>query len=295
MNRNDVSDLSVFAVIAEERSFTKAAQRLGVSQSALSHAMRGLEARLGVELLARTTRSVSPTAAGQGLLKDIVPALEQIGQSLSAARKQRDHPAGRVRLIAPRTAVSSVLVPKLATFAAQYPEVTLDVTTSYDPVDIVAGGYDAGIQIGEFIQRDMIAVRVSDDLRLVVIGSREYFRSHPLPRTPRDLKDHACLGFRFTSGVYRWEFEKGRQALTINPQGPLVFDDPEFVTEAVLKGVGLGLALEATVAEPIATGRLVQVLAEWCPSFPGYYLYYPSRRHRPAALTALLHTLRLPG
>ena len=188
-----------------------------------------------------------------------------------------------------------MLVPKLATFAAQYPEVTLDVTTSYDPVDIVAGGYDAGIQIGEFIQRDMIAVRVSDDLRLVVIGSREYFRSHPLPRTPRDLKDHACLGFRFTSGVYRWEFEKGRQALTINPQGPLVFDDPEFVTEAVLKGVGLGLALEATVAEPIATGRLVQVLAEWCPSFPGYYLYYPSRRHRPAALTALLHTLRLPG
>jgi DNA-binding transcriptional LysR family regulator len=291
--RNDLGELAAFAAVAEERSFTRAASRLGISQSALSHSMRGLEKRLGLQLLARTTRSVSPTAAGTALLRDLAPALERIERSLAEARKQRETPAGRIRLVIPRTATYMVLFPKLAQFARAYPEIVLEVTSSNDPVDLVAGGYDAGVQIGEFIQRDMIAVRVTTDLRLAVVGSPEYFKSHKLPRTPRDLKDHACIGFRFSTGIYRWEFEKGRKALTVNPQGPATFDDPDLVVRAVLNGVGIGTTMERHVADMIAKGRLIQVLKDWCPTFPGYFLYYPSRRNQPAALAALINTLRL--
>jgi DNA-binding transcriptional LysR family regulator len=291
--RNDLGELAAFAVVADERSFTRAAARLGISQSALSHSMRGLEKRLGLQLLARTTRSVSPTAAGSALLHDLAPALERIERSLAEARKQRETAAGRIRLVIPRTATYMVLLPRLAQFTRAYPEIVLEVTSSNDPVDLVAGGYDAGVQIGEFIQRDMIAVRVSKDLRLAVVGSPEYFKSHKIPRTPRDLKDHACIGFRFSSGIYRWEFEKGRKTLTINPQGPATFDDPDLVIQAVLNGVGIGTAMEVPLAEMIAKGRLVQVLRDWCPTFPGYFLYYPSRRNQPAALAALINTLRL--
>ncbi|HEX4021314.1 MAG TPA: LysR family transcriptional regulator [Acidobacteriaceae bacterium] len=291
--RNDLSELAAFATVAEERSFTRAAARLGTSQSALSHSMRGLEKRLGLQLLARTTRSVSPTAAGTALLQDLAPALQRIERSLAEARKQRESPAGRIRLIIPRTAAHMVLLPKLAQFARTYPEIVLEVTSSNDPVDLVAGEYDAGVQIGEFIQRDMIAVRVTRDLRLAVVGSPKYFESHKIPRTPRDLKDHACIGFRFRSGIYRWEFEKGRKALTVNPQGPVTFDDPDLVIRAVLHGIGIGTAMEKRLEEMIAEGRLVQVLRDWCPKFPGYFLYYPSRRNQPTALAALIHTLRL--
>jgi DNA-binding transcriptional LysR family regulator len=290
--RNDLGELAAFRTVAEERSFTRAAARLGVSQSALSHSMRGLERRLGVQLLARTTRSVSPTAAGSALLENLAPALERIEQSLAEARKQRENPAGRIRLIIPRTATYMVLLPKLAQFARSFPEIVLEVTSSNDPVDLVAGEYDAGVQIGEFIQRDMIAVRVSRDMRLAVVGSPEYFKAHGTPRTPQQLKDHACLGFRFSSGIYRWEFEKGRRALTVNPKGPATFDDPDLVIQAVLNGVGIGTAMEESVAGLIADGRLVQVLRDWCPVFPGYFLYYPSRQNQPAALAALIRTLR---
>ena len=290
--KNDLGELAAFAVVAEERSFTRAAARLGISQSALSHSMRGLEKRLGLQLLARTTRSVSPTAAGTALLQDLTPALERIERSLAEARKRRESPAGRIRLIIPRPATYMVLLPKLARFARTYPEIVLEVTSSNDPVDLVAGEYDAGVQIGEFIQRDMIAVRVSKDLRLAVVGSPEYFKSHKIPRTPRDLKDHACIGFRFSSGIYRWEFEKGRKALTVNPQGPATFDDPDLVVQAVLNGVGIATTVEQPLSEMIAKGRLVQVLRDWCPTFPGYFLYYPSRRNQPAALAALINTLR---
>ena len=293
MMRNDLGELAAFAAVAEERSFTRAAARLGISQSALSHSIRGLEKRLGLQLLARTTRSVSPTAAGTALLQDLAPALERIERSLAEARKRRENPAGRIRLIIPRTAAYMVLLPKLAQFARTYSEIVLEISSSNDPVDLVAGEYDAGIQIGEFIQRDMIAVRVSKDLRLAVIGSPEYFKSHKIPRTPRDLKDHACIGFRFRSGIYRWEFGKGRKTVTVNPQGPVTFDDSDLVIQAVLNGVGIGMAMEEPLAEMIAKGRLVQVLKEWCPTFPGYFLYYPSRRNQPAALTALIATLRL--
>src|ERR1700733_1587290 len=291
--KNDLSDLAAFAVVAGERSFTRAAGRLGVSQSALSHTIRGLEKKLGLQLLARTTRSVSPTAAGSALLDELVPSLERIERALAAARKLRERPAGRIRLVLSRTATYLVLLPRLARFAQAYPEIVLDITSSNDPVDLVAQEYDAGIQIGEFIQRDMIAVRVSKDLRLAVVGSPQYFKSHPIPRNPRDLKDHVCIGFRFSSGVYRWEFEKGRKPVTVHPRGPATFDDPDLVIQAVLNGMGIGTAMEQTLQEGSAKGHLVQVLRDWRPTFPGYFLYYPSRRNQPVALAALIDTLRL--
>ena len=291
--KNDLGELSSFAVVAEERSFTRAAARLGVSQSALSHSMRGLERRLGLQLLARTTRSVSPTAAGTTLLRELAPALERIERAVAETRKQRENPSGRIRLIIPRTATKAVILPNLAQFARSYPEIVLEVTSSNDPVDLVAGEYDAGVQLGEFIQRDMIAVRVTKELRLAVVGSPEYFESHNIPRHPRDLKDHSCIGFRFSNTLYRWEFEKGRKSLTVSPQGPVSFDDPDLVVQAVLNGVGIGSSMEFSLEGLIAEGRLVQVLKDWCPSFPGYFLYYPSLRNQPAALTALIDALRL--
>jgi DNA-binding transcriptional LysR family regulator len=291
--KNELGELAAFATVAEERNFTRAAARLGVTQSALSHTIRGLERRIGLQLLARTTRSVAPTAAGAALLKELAPALERIEQSLAEARNLRDRPAGRIRLVIPRTAALMVLRPKLKQFAKSYPDVVLEVTISSDPVDLVAGGWDAGVQIGEYIQRDMIAVRVTRDLRLAVVGAPEYFKAHGIPRTPRELKDHACIGFRFSSGVYRWEFEKGRKTVTVNPQGPVTFDDSELVIQAVLDGIGIGTAIEEPLKELIVKKRLVQVLEDWCPTFPGYFLYYPSRRNQPAALAALIQTLRM--
>jgi DNA-binding transcriptional LysR family regulator len=291
--RNDLGELSAFAMVAGERSFTRAAARLGISQSALSHSIRGLEKRLGIQLLARTTRSVSPTAAGTALLQDLAPALERIERAVAETRKQRESPSGRIRLIIPRTATKMVILPKLAQFTRTYPEIVLEVTSSNDPVDLVAGEYDAGVQLGEFIQRDMIAVRVTKEMRLAVVGSPKYFESNTIPRKPQDLKDHSCIGFRFTNGLYRWEFEKGRRALTVSPQGPASFDDPDLVIQAVLDGAGIGTAMEDSLKDLIAEGRLIQVLRDWCPSFPGYFLYYPSRRNQPAALAALIDTLRI--
>ena len=293
MIRSELAELSAFATVAEERSFTRAASRLGISQSALSHSVRGLEKRLGLQLLARTTRRVSPTAAGTALLQELAPALERIARAVAETRKQRENPAGRIRLIIPRTATQMVILPKLARFNRTYPEIILEITSSNDPVDLVAGEYDAGVQLGEFIQRDMIAVRVTKEMRLAVVGSPGYFESNPIPRSPRDLKDHSCIGFRFSNGLYRWEFEKGRKTLTVSPQGPASFDDPDLVIEAVLDGVGIGTTMEDTIADLIADRRLVQVLRDWCPSFPGYFLYYPSRHNQPAALSALISALRL--
>jgi DNA-binding transcriptional LysR family regulator len=291
--KNDLIELSAFAIVAQERSFTRAAVRLGISQSALSHSMRGLEKRLGIQLLARTTRSVSPTAAGATLLQELAPALERIERAVAETRKQRESPSGRIRIIIPRTAAAMVILPKLAQFARAYPEIVLEVTSSNDPADLVAGQYDAGVQLGEFIQRDMIAVRVTREMRLAVVGSPAYFEANPIPLHPQDLKDHSCIGFRFSRGLYRWEFEKGRKVLTVSPQGPASFDDPDLVIQAVLDGVGIGTAMEESLRDLIAKRRLIQVLKDWCPSFPGYFLYYPSRRNQPAALAALIEILRL--
>jgi DNA-binding transcriptional LysR family regulator len=290
--RVDLPDLAVFAIVAEERSFTRAAARVGVSQSALSHTIRALEKRLGLQLLARTTRSVSATPAGSALLRDLAPALERIRQSLQKVRKLSDQPSGRLRLVTSRSGAMTVLVPKLEAFTRNYPDIVLDVTTSNEPVDLVAGEFDAGIQIGEFIQKDMVAVRLSADLRLALVGSPSYFAAHPPPRSPQDLKDHTCVGFRFRQGMYRWEFEKGKKAVTFHPQGPLSFDDSELVVQSVLKGIGIGMAMEHTILPLIKEGKLIQVMKDWCPSFPGYFLYYPSRRNQPGALAALIQAFR---
>lgn len=288
-----MSVLTAFVAVAEERSFTRAARRLGVSPSALSHALRGLEERIGVRLLSRTTRSVAPTDAGQQLFARIKPAFGDVREALEQLSGLRDRPAGRVRLLLPRSAAIIALVPKLAQFARDYPEVVLDVTTDNGRVDLVAAGFDAGIEIGEFIQKDMVAVRVSGDLRAAVVGSPRYFASHPRPRHPRDLLQHACVNFRQGSrGLYRWEFEKGRQSLAVAVDGPLVVDDAEIHVRAALDGIGVVWTLEHYAAPFIASGKLVRVLESWCPPFPGYFLYYPSRRQQPAALSALIKTLR---
>jgi DNA-binding transcriptional LysR family regulator len=291
--RNDLGELSTFAIVAQERSFTRAAARLGVSQSALSHSIRGLEKRLGLQLLARTTRSVSPTAAGTTLLQDLAPALERIERAVAETRKQRESPTGRIRVIIPRTATQMVILPKLAQFTRTYPEIVLEVTSSNDPVDLVAGEYDAGVQLGEFIQRDMIAVG-SRKRCVSRLSDRRSISSHAMFRENlKTSKIISCIGFRFSNGLYRWEFEKGRKALTVSPQGPASFDDPDLVIRAVLNGVGIGTEMEETLTGMISEGRLIQVLRDWCPTFQGYFLYYPSRRNQPAALSALIDTLRL--
>lgn len=292
--RTGLDELAVFAVVANERSFTRAALRLGVSQSALSHTIRRLEQRLELQLLARTTKSVAPTAAGAALLQELSPALDQIDRALDKARSVRHRPAGRIRLAMSRSAAVMVLLPKLTAFAEAYPDVVLDVVTVTGPVDLVAGEFDAGIQLGEFIQKDMVAVRVTQKTRLAVVGSPGYFASRGIPRQPKDVIDHRCISLRVAGGPYRWEFEQGRKKVTIGVNGPLIVDDTHLVIRAALAGAGLGLAYEEQVAEHVAKRRLIRVLEDWLPPFPGFFMYYPSRLHQPAALSALVQALRLP-
>ena len=294
MVRDELSVLSAFLAVAEERSFTKAAKRMAVSPSALSHAIRGLEERIGVRLLARTTRSVAPTEAGEQFIARLGPALADVRGALDQVSGLRDKPAGRVRLLMPRTAAATVLAPKLGQFSRDYPDIVLDVTTDNSRLDLVASGFDAGIQLGEFIEQDMVAVRVSLDHRAAIVGSPRYFESRAKPKSPRDLPNHRCIGFRHgSSGLYRWEFDKGRQSLVVAVNGPLVLDDAEIMIRAAIDGVGLAFTAEDHVAGHLASGALVRVLEDWCPPFAGYFLYYPSRRQQPAALSALIETLRV--
>jgi DNA-binding transcriptional LysR family regulator len=294
MVRDELSVLTAFVAVADERSFTRAARRLGVSPSALSHAIRGLEERIGVRLLARTTRSVAPTEAGEQLLARVRPAFGDIREAVDHISGLSERPAGRVRLLLPRSAAVIALAPRLAQLARDYPDIVLDLTTDNSRVDLVAAGYDAGIQIGEFIQKDMVAVRVSEDLRAAIVASPAYFAAHPRPKHPRDLLGHRCINFRHgTSGVYRWEFDKGKKSLVVAVDGPLVVDDPEISVRAAIDGVGVAFMLEQHAAPHLAAGRLTRVLEDWCPPFPGYFLYYPSRRQQPAALAAVIKTLRL--
>ncbi|HET6180265.1 MAG TPA: LysR family transcriptional regulator [Candidatus Sulfotelmatobacter sp.] len=294
MKNGDLSDLTVFLAVAEERSFTRAGKRLGVSPSAVSHAMRSLEENIGVRLLSRTTRSVAPTQAGEQLLERVRPAITDIRQALERITGHKDHPSGRVRLLVPRLAATAVLAPKLGQFAREYPDVLLDVTTDDSRMDIVAAGFDAGIHFGEYIEKDMIAVRVSQDHRPAIVGSPEYFKTHPRPKLPRDLLQHRCINFRHGSaGLYRWEFEKGKKSLSVFVNGPLIVDDLEIVTRAAIDSVGLAFMSEEHAEPYFATGALVRVLEDWCQPFPGFFLYYPGRRQQLAALAALIKTLRL--
>lgn len=292
--KNELNELATFATVANERSFTRAAAKLGVSQSAVSHTVRALERRLELQLLARTTKNVAPTPAGVKLLAALDPALEEIARALDEARSVRRRPAGRLRIAMSRSAAGMVLLPQLAAFAEAYPDIVLDVVTVTGRVNLVAGEFDAGIQLGEFIQKDMVAVRVTRELRLAVVGSPGYFASRSVPRKPKDLDNHRCIGLRLADGPYRWEFQQGRKAVTVGVSGPLVVGDTDMVIQATLAGVGLGLAYEGQVAGHIAQRRLVRVLEDWTPPFPGFYMYYPSRRHQPAALSALVNALRLP-
>jgi DNA-binding transcriptional LysR family regulator len=294
MDRNDLNILAVFVAVAEERSFTKAGKRLGVSPSAMSHAIRGLEEDIGVRLLSRTTRSVAPTEAGEQLLARLRPALTDVQDALDQLSDLRDKPAGRLRLLVPRLAGTTVLGPKLAKFTHDYPAVVLDITADDSRLDIVAGGFDAGIHFGEYIQKDMIAVRVSKDHRAAIVGAPGYFKSHPKPKTPHDLLKHRCINFRHgTAGLYRWEFDKGKKSLSVSVNGPLIVDDVETLIRAAIDGVGLAFVSDERVIPQLESGELVRVLDDWCQPFPGFFLYYPSRRQQPAALSALITTLRL--
>ena len=292
--RDELRVLSTFLTIAEERSFTKAARQLGVSPSALSHAIRELEEQVGVRLLSRTTRSVAPTEAGEKLLARLRPAFGDIAGALEEISGLRDRPAGRIRLRVPRFAVMTVLADKVGAFARKYPDIALDITTDDGRGDLVAGGFDAGIQLGEFIQRDMVTVRISNDLRAAIVGAPSYFESHPRPASPRDLLNHRCIAYRHGSaGVYEWEFDKGKESLTVAVMGPLLLDDVGLMTQAALDGVGLAFLIEEHARPHLKTGALVRVLEDWCQPFPGYFLYYPSQRNQLAALAALIETLRL--
>ena len=293
MERNDLSILAAFLAVAEERSFTRGAKRLGVSPSAMSHAIRGLEEDIGVRLLSRTTRSVAPTEAGERLLARLRPGLADIQDALDQLSGLRDRPAGRVRLLVPRLAGTRVLGPRLARFTRDYPDVVLDITADDSRLDIVAGGFDAGIHFGEYIQKDMIAVRVSKDHRAAIVGAPSYFESRPKPKSPRDLLSQRCINFRHGSaGVYRWEFDKGKKSLSVAVNGPLIVDDVEILVRAALDGVGLAFVSDDYVTSHLASGALVRVLEDWCQPFPGFFLYYPSRRQQPAALSALINALR---
>jgi DNA-binding transcriptional LysR family regulator len=294
--REELSVLAAFAVVADERSFTRAALRLGVSTSAVSHSIRALEERLGVRLLARTTRTVAPTDAGQRLLEQLRPALGEIEAALTEVGRLREKPAGTIRLIAPPLAVAMAVSPKLAKFTRDYPDVVLDITTEDDSRrDLIAARFDAGIHLGEFLQRDMVAVKVSAEQRAAIVAAPSYFDSHPKPKTPRDLTAHRCIRYRMGTGgpVYRWEFEKRGKPVTVSVSGPLIVNDVEVTLRAALDGLGLAFLFEEHAAEHIARRKLVRVLEDWCPPFDGFFLYYPSRRQQPAALQALVDALRI--
>jgi DNA-binding transcriptional LysR family regulator len=294
--RDELTVLAAFAVVADERSFTRAAARLGVSRSAISHAIRLLEERVGLRLLARTTRTVAPTEAGARLLTQLRPALNDIQAALTEVGQLRAKPAGTIRLIAPPVAVAAVVSPKLADFGRSYPEVVLEISAEDNyGRDLVAGNFDAGIHLGEFLQRDMVAVRVTADQRAAIVAAPGYFGSHPKPKEPRDLTAHRCLRYRMgaSGSVYRWEFEKLGKPVTVSVSGPLIFNDVDLMLRAALDGVGLAFVLEDQVIDHLASGRLVRVLEDWCPPFDGFFLYYPSRRHQSPALQALVETLRV--
>jgi DNA-binding transcriptional LysR family regulator len=292
--RDELTVLSAFLTVAEERSFTRAAKRLNISTSGLSQAIRKLEEQIGVRLLTRTTRSVSPTDAGEQLLAHLRPALGDIRTTLTNLSGLQSRPVGRVRLLVPRLAAKTVVASKLGQFAQDYPDVELDVTTDDSRLDLVAAGFDAGIQFGEFIAQDMVAVRVSPDLRPAIVGAPAYFASHPTPASPRDLLQHRCIRFRHRGeSVYKWELDKGDQSLEIAVNGSLILDELDLLIQAAIDGAGLAWVAEDRVAAHLASGTLVRVLDDWCPPFPGFFLYYPSRKQQPAALAAVIETFRL--
>ncbi|MER8396818.1 LysR family transcriptional regulator [Mesorhizobium sp. M1348] len=295
MRRGDFSELAVFIAVAEAGSFTRAAAKLGLSQSALSYAVRTLEQRLGVRLISRTTRSLSVTVAGERLLRSLRPAFDHIESEIAAVTALRDKPTGLIRLTTFRYAAKSVLWPVLAKLLLEYPDIEVELSLDEGLVDIVASKFDAGIRIGEQIQKDMVAIRIGPDLRMAVVGSPSYFANRTVPKTPRELGEHKGISYRQKTGggLFAWEFEKDGEELEVRMNGPLVINDGEMLEAAALDGLGLAYTFESQVAPFIADGRLIRVLEDWCQPFPGYHLYYPSRRQHTAAFALLVETLRL--
>ncbi len=297
MRREELVDLNAFMTVAEEQNFTRAAARLGTSQSSLSHTIRRLETRLGVRLLTRTTRNVAPTEAGERLLATLRPALDSIGSQLAALGELRDRPAGNIRITTSEHAATTVLWPVLRRLLPDYPDINVELTIDSSFTDIVSERFDAGVRLGEALAKDMVAVRIGPDLRMAVVGSPEYFSKYPMPVTPQDLDAHRCINLRMLSGggLYAWELEKADRELRVKVDGQLAFSSPNMVVRAAADGFGLGFVMEDHVAPLIAAGRLVRVLEDWCPSFAGYHLYYPSRRQPSAAFSVLVDALRYRG
>lgn len=287
------AELSTFLAIATHRSFRAASVELGVSASALSHALRGIEERLGVRLLNRTTRSVSLTEAGERLLTRISPAFRDINDALDDLNNFRDRPAGTLRFNAAKQASRLVLLPVVTRFLKAFPDVRVEIVTDDALIDTVAKGFDAGVRFGETIAADMIAVPIGPRHRFAVVGSPDYFKKHRKPAQPSDLRNLPCVRHRFPSGaIYHWEFERGGVELNIEVDGPITLNDQDLMVNAAVEGVGLAFVFEAQVEQHIAEGKLVRVLADWCPAYPGLFLYYPSRRQLPAALRAFVDFTR---
>ncbi|MBK9252543.1 MAG: LysR family transcriptional regulator [Proteobacteria bacterium] len=297
MAREVFDDLAAFALVARERSFTKAAAKLGMSQSALSQTIRHLEKRLGLPLLTRTTRSVAPTEAGEKLLGTVAPRFEEIEAALASLNALRARPAGRIRITAGEHPALSVLQPALAKLLPSHPDIQVEIIIDYGLTDIVAEGFDAGVRLGEQVAKDMIAVRIGPDIRMAVVGSPGYFNKHPLPKTPQDLPAHNCINTRLPTygGKFPWDLERKGREVNVRVEGQLTFNNSAMRLASVLDGLGLAYMPEDQALEYISNGRLIRVLEDWCPSFPGYHLYYPSRRHSSPALGVLVDALRFRG
>jgi DNA-binding transcriptional LysR family regulator len=297
MERGHLDDLVAFVAVAREESFTKAAAKLGVSQSALSHTMRALEARLGVRLLTRTTRSVAPTEAGGRLLQNLAPRFEEIDAALATVSELREKPAGNIRITATEYAADTILLPKLSKLLRQYPDIKVEIAIDYGLTDIVAQRFDAGVRSGEQVAKDMIAVRIAPDMRMAVIGAPSYFRNHPEPKKPQDLIDHNCIKLRLPThgGLYPWEFEKSGRELKVRVEGQLTFNTTAQMLNAALAGHGLAYMPDGWVQPYVAKRRLKRVLEDWCAPYSGYHLYYPSRRQSSAAFNLLVEALRWRG
>ncbi|EJL85768.1 transcriptional regulator [Herbaspirillum sp. CF444] len=297
MARENLNDLLAFIAVAREGSFTKAAAQLGVSQSALSQTVKELEARLGIRLLTRTTRSVAPTEAGERMMLTIAPRLEEVENELAALSELRDKPSGTLRLTASEHASNAILMPKLAKLLPDYPDIKVEINSENRLVDIVEQRYDAGVRLGEQVAKDMIAVRIGPDVRMAIVGSPLYFDKRPPPRTPQELTEHLCINLRLPTlgGLYAWELKKGKRELNVRVDGQLVVNGVSQLVSAALAGLGLAFTLEDVVSDAIAKGDLVPVLEDWWPTFTGYHLYYPSRRQPSPAFTLLANALRYDG
>ena len=293
MVRADLSDLAAFSAVAHHRSFRHAAAALGLSPSALSHALRGLEERMGVRLLNRTTRSLAPTEAGAALLARLGPALDEIAQAVAAASASAGRPAGTLRLNAPHSACRLVLRPLLARFLAAHPDVRVEMASDDALSDIVGEGFDAGVRFGECLALDMVAVPLGGPQRFAVVAAPAYLAARGTPREPEDLDGHACLRQRFPGGgLFAWELERDGVVPVLDLDGPLILGSQDLFRLAALDGIGIGFVFEAEVAADLAAGRLVRLLEAWCPPFPGFHLYYPGRRQVPAPLRAFLDLVR---